>query len=292
MISMTQDSMPHCSVFIPFLTLIIFIGCFSLSVCKASSLYDLALIEPHVLNRDISAWVILDARPRDQWLDRHLPGARSFCWEDYTRTDEKRIPYRVWPPEEMAEALGEMGIDENSPIIVYGDADRSWGGEGWTCWVLVWLGHRGPIRLLNGGIQAWKSNDFPLVAEASNRKSTPVGYKVKLRTEVSITTEELQQQGSNLLLVDTRSTLEWLKGHLPDAVHIHWTKFFSGKERRPISHNEMRRLMKHHGITNGKPVVYYCTGGIRSAYAWLIHELSGLGPARNYEGGTEAWKRR
>lgn len=263
-----------------------------LSIYRTVLAYDLGLIEPQVLTRDSSSWVILDARPRSQWLDGHLPGARSFCWEDYTRTDEKKIPYRVWPPEEMAEALGEMGIDENTPVVVYGDADKSWGGEGWTCWVLTWLGHQGPIRLLNGGIQAWKSNDFPMVAGAVNRKFTPVGYKVLLRTEVNIKTEELQQQGSNLLLVDNRSTLEWLKGRLPDAIHIRWTKFFTGKDRRPIGPNEMRRLMKQHGITNGKPTVFYCTGGIRSAYAWLVNELSGLGPARNYEGGTEAWERR
>ena len=261
-----------------------------LSIYGTASAYDLGLIEPQVLHHDSYSWVILDARPGSQWLDGHLPEARSFCWEDYTGTDDKKIPYRVWPPEKMAKALGQMGIDENTPVIVYGDADKSWGGEGWTCWVLTWLGHQGPIRLLNGGIQAWKSNDFPLVEGGAAGKATPLGYKIKIRAEVGITTEELQKQGANLLLIDNRSTFEWLKGRLPDATHIRWTKFFTGKDRRPIDPNVMRRLMKQHGIPNGKPVVYYCTGGIRSAYAWLLHELSGLAPARNYEGGTEAWK--
>jgi thiosulfate/3-mercaptopyruvate sulfurtransferase len=36
-------------------------------------------------------------------------------------------------------------------------------------------------------------------------------------------------------------------------------------------------------------VVYYCAGGIRSGYAWLIHHLAGLPEAVNFEGGMEEW---
>ena len=151
--------------------------------------HDVGLIEPRALARNPAAWVVLDARPKSQWQAGHIPGARSFSWEDYTGTDGKGIPYKVRPPREMAEGLGAMGIDEKTPVTVYGDADKSWGGEGWTVWVLAWLGQKGPIRLLDGGIQEWRA------------------------------------------------------------------------------------------------------GGIRSAYAWTVHELAGLPPARNYEGGMEEWKR-
>lgn len=41
-----------------------------------------------------------------------------------------------------------------------------------------------------------------------------------------------------------------------------------------------------------RELVFYCTGGVRSAYAWLIHQLCGSLPASNFEGGTEAWKQR
>jgi thiosulfate/3-mercaptopyruvate sulfurtransferase len=45
-------------------------------------------------------------------------------------------------------------------------------------------------------------------------------------------------------------------------------------------------------VNTAKPVVYYCAGGIRSAYTWLVHELAGLPDARNYEGGMAAWQKR
>jgi thiosulfate/3-mercaptopyruvate sulfurtransferase len=55
-----------------------------------------------------------------------------------------------------------MGISEGSTIVVYGDADSSWGGEGWVLWVLDYLGHKGKLLLLNGGIRAWVKEGFPL----------------------------------------------------------------------------------------------------------------------------------
>ena len=252
---------------------------------------DIGLIEPGSLKQNAKSWVILDARPGSEWKAGHIPGALSFSWEDYTRTDDKGVPYRVWPPELLALKLGKMGIDENTPIVVYGDADKSWGGEGWDCWVLSWLGHKGPIRLLNGGIQAWRNNNFALVSGNDKRQSKAVRYNYVLNSNVYIDTEELKKQKDDLAVIDTRSFLEWIRGHIPGAIHINWTDMYSGIDRRPLSPDEFRKLLREHGVDINRPVVYYCTGGIRSAYAWMVQQLSGLHPARNYEGGFEAWTR-
>jgi len=221
----------------------------------------------------------------------HIPGALSFSWEDYTRTDERGVPYRVWPPHELATELGRIGIDENTRLVVYGDADKSWGGEGWDCWIFSWLGHKGPIRFLNGGIQAWKSNNFKIIQGPEKRKTKSIQYKFKLQPHLNITTADLERQKSFFVLIDTRSTLEWFKGHIPGAVHIQWTEFYSGKDRRPLPPDALKKLLQKNGIDINKPIVYYCAGGIRSGYAWLVHQLAGLPAARNYEGGFEAWKR-
>ncbi len=151
------------------------LGCILLSGTGLAS--DIGLIEPYSLKQNAKSWVILDARPRSEWASGHIPGALSFSWEDYTRTDENGVPYRVWPPQLLASALGKMGIDENTPVVVYGDADKSWGGEGWDCWVLSWLGHKGPIRLLNGGIQAWRSNNFTITSGNDKRQPRSVRYE-------------------------------------------------------------------------------------------------------------------
>jgi thiosulfate/3-mercaptopyruvate sulfurtransferase len=66
--------------------------------------------------------------------------------------------------------------------------------------------------------------------------------------------------------------------------------FFTGKIGSRFSRWGEKLLAKH-GVDLRKPVVYYCTGGIRSGYAWMVHTLAGLPNGRNYEGGMEEWKR-
>jgi thiosulfate/3-mercaptopyruvate sulfurtransferase len=256
---------------------------------------DLTLIGTNELSRSMQNWVILDARPKLEWQAGRIAGAHSFSWNDYTGTDKNGKPFCLKPPEELALALAGMGINENTPIVVYGDADKSWGGEGWACWLLSWLGHNGPIRLLAGGIQAWRDQKGPVElveAKSEQAASKPARYRVNLRTELEIQTIELEQKANAMVLIDTRSTAEWLLGHIPGAIHINWTDFYTGEDRHPLDPEALKKLLKEHGADMSKPVVYYCAGGVRSAYTWTIHHICGLPPARNYYAGMEDWKRR
>ena len=86
-------------VFMTFIVLLFFF-CVPGGSARAA---DLALLDPQTLAKAPSAWVVLDARPRSEWQAGHIPGARSFSWEEYTRTDEKGVRYKVcgrrrsWP---------------------------------------------------------------------------------------------------------------------------------------------------------------------------------------------------
>lgn len=262
------------------------------STAVSSQAADLALIDAAALKGALGKWVILDARPRVEWEAGHLPGAIPFYWETYTRTDVKGVQYSSFAPQELAQALAGLGIDERTPIVVYGDADKSWGSEGYDAWLLSWLGHKGPIRLLNGGIQAWNGRSFALVKGAERPAAKKAHYQVDLKPQYIVGTDEIRRGKGNYTLVDVRSTFEWFKGRIPGAVHIPWEDFYTGKERRPLSAAELKKLLAKHGVDTGKPVVYYCLGGVRSAYAWTAHQLAGLPEARNYKGSWAAWEKR
>ena len=232
--------------------------------------------------------VLLDARPRKIWKKGHLPGALSFSWEEYTETDARKIPYRTLPPEKMAFVLGEMGITENTPVVIVGDAKTSWGGEGWIAWVLAWVGHKGPVHILEGGTLIWQKKG---VLTKRKKPHTPVRYAPNLHPAVFISAKTLHQKKENYTLVDTRSLPEWVAGRIKGAVHIPWKKMIDPKTRTPIATQAMKDLLQKKGVRLDKPVVYYCTGGVRSAWAWMAHEMAGLAQAINLEGGYEEWKR-
>jgi thiosulfate/3-mercaptopyruvate sulfurtransferase len=251
---------------------------------------NFGLLSAEQLQKTSSDWTIIDARPKKEWLSGHIPGARSFCWEDYTKVDEKGIPYRTITPQALAAALGNMGINNQAQIAVYGDADTSWGGEGWACWALSWLGHQGSVWLLNGGIQKWNALDFPLKTGNESFSGDTRVYEYQVHDEINITAADIQNNPSVFQLVDTRSLFEWIKGRIPGAIHISWEKFYKNKYRRPIELSEIITLFRDHGINPDKPIVYYCTGGIRSGYAWMVHSLAGLRTAINFEGGMAEWE--
>lgn len=255
----------------------------------AADRLDIALVSVDELKSAMGSWVILDARPPASFRAGHLPSAQSLSWETYTHADAAGVPYQPWARDELARALGELGLTASSAVAVYGDADGSWGGEGWTVWLLAWMGHQGPIRLLDGGIAAWNEVKLPL--ETSIAKPVPQTYQSTPRPELDITTRDLRAAPDGFALVDVRSDAEWLVDRIPGAKHIAWDRFHEGADRRPLSPEELRALLAEGGVNTERPVVYYCAGGIRSAYAWLVHQLSGLPPARNYEGGMEEWKR-
>lgn len=251
---------------------------------------DTALLEPSQLQNDLQKWTVLDARPGKDWQSGHIPGALSFSWEDHVQGDSSGSSYRFPAPERLASALGQMGISESTPLVIYGDADKSWGGEGWGIWVLSWLGHKGPIRLLDGGIQSWKKLGFPIQSKSTREPLPAQHYSMTLRDDLNIQAAQLDERATPRAVIDTRSSFEWLTGHLPNAIHIPWSDFYVGRERRPISREALRKLLKEHGVDPEKPVVFYCTAGVRSSYAWMVHTLSGFPTAKNYSGGISDWK--
>lgn len=254
---------------------------------------DLGLMRPEALHSENRAWAILDGRPWPVWKNAHIPGAFSFSWEKYTRIDEKKIPHRVFTPGELAGILGKMGIDEHTPVAAYGDMDDSWGGEAWICWVLAWIGHKGPVRLVHGGMDAWKKAGFPVSSGPEAGTTRQKSYHLNMQNQLNVSAGAIEAMKADAFIVDTRSFREWIAGdRLPGAVHIAWTAFYAGPEKAPLDAAALTALLAKNGITFNKPVIYYCTGGIRSSLAWLTHTLSGKGSAVNFEGGTEEWIRR
>lgn len=263
-----------------------------ISYTPAATAADLGLIDAAALKGNTGKWVILDARPRSDWEAGHIQGAIPFSWEIYTRTDARGVEYSSFPPNELAAALAGLGIDEKSAVAVYGDADKSWGGEGYAVWLLSWLGHKGPIRLLNGGIQSWRSRNLPLNKGAERPAPTKPRYLVDLKPQYIVSTEDIQRGKGAYTLVDVRSTFEWIKGRIPGAIHIPWDDFYTGNDHHPLPQSELKKLLAKKGVDTSRPVVFYCLGGVRSAYAWTIHQLAGLPDARNYKGSWAAWEKR
>ena len=79
-------------------------------------------------------------------------------------------------------------------------------------------------------------------------------------------------------------------GHLPRAHHLHWASFFDPKGRL-VHVNQMRSILTNAGIHLKGPIVTYCTGGVRSAWVYMILRLLNYPTVSNYDGSWWEWSR-
>ena len=243
----------------------------------------ISLVDALTLSQASDSVHIIDARREKSFSKGHIPKAKSFYWRSHTHPKTAKIPYALVPMAQITRALADLGIRPQSQIIIYGEGDKGFGEEGWVAWLLVHLGHRGPIQLLRGGFKAWKQKDFPLSRAQPPQGSRTIEYRAQSGFNVMANFEDLCPQRAQI--IDTRNLWERARGKIPGAVAIHWKKFFAPDGQSPLPANELNKLLVEKGINGDKPCVYYCTGGIRSAWAWLVHTMAGFSPAQNYAGG-------
>jgi molybdopterin/thiamine biosynthesis adenylyltransferase/rhodanese-related sulfurtransferase len=83
--------------------------------------------------------------------------------------------------------------------------------------------------------------------------------------------------GDGTLFVDVRERDEWEEGHIPGAVHV----------PRGFLESRVEQLAPDHG----RPIVVYCAGGSRSAFATKTMQELGYTNVVNLAGGYTDWKR-
>ena len=240
--------------------------------------------------------VVLDARDQRDFAAGHLPGAVRIDWKDY-RDGWGRTGRLSDDDRALARSLGKLGVDEGRAVLVYGRATAGFGEEGRIAWMLSYLGHP-RVSVLDGGYAAWRAAGRAV--EVTKGSAPPIGTFTPHRDDrwrATLPDVVAASQGGGTVL-DTRTALEWngatpyweaRGGHIPGAHHLSWTALFDGEGRlRPRA--ELERLVAAAGVTHERPVLLYCTGGVRSALVWVV--LRSLGyDAKNFDASFWEWAR-
>jgi len=101
------------------------------------------------------------------------------------------------------------------------------------------------------------------------------GSKEKIKTFTPIELRDfLQAQNGATLLVDVREDNEWAGGHIPGAIQAPLSRFDEAIAQLPP----------------GKPLVFYCQGGVRSKRAFDQAKARGLPAEGHLGGGIAAWR--
>jgi thiosulfate/3-mercaptopyruvate sulfurtransferase len=235
---------------------------------------------------------LIDTRSAEEFAEGHLPGAIHFDLFGISLTDTSPAPLKAFMS--MMRHLCELrGVDENKEVVFYEENSGMRAARGF--WFLEYFGHPN-VRVLDGGVGAWKKAGLPMTQRASKPKSST--FRVAEQRELLATAEDvllsLGSEGHHLL--DTRSAAEYFGrqvraargGAIPGAVHIEWTQNLSA-DGSFKSASVLETMYKEAGIGPDREIIAYCQGGYRAAQSYLALRLIGYPRIRNYIGSWREW---
>lgn len=233
---------------------------------------------------------------RFRW--RHLPGSHA-----------------VWRPQighaggcRLIDAAGferwarGLGIHNGSKVVIWDrryDASRLW-------WAFQRYGHA-DVRVLDGGLRAWRSAGLPL-QRGGGRPAPAAPGTFQAREGDAFPTADIadvlaSEMKADVQLWDCRSTAEWAgrrrlrgarkPGRIPWARHLPWELFRndSRRDRRFRSDDQIQEVIAAYGIDPGKRQLFYCQSGVRTTVPMLALARLGWDPHQlcNYDGSWREW---
>jgi thiosulfate/3-mercaptopyruvate sulfurtransferase len=252
------------------------------------------LTTPQELQKKLAAanLCLVDVRPAEEFARGHIPGAVHFDLFGLSLVDTSDAPLKAFMTM-IHHVLELRGVSESTEVVFYEDNSGMRAARG--LWFLEFFGHQN-VRILDGGIQAWKAAGLAVTTEAASPKTA--AFKSSERREVLATVDDVLHSLDNkeISILDTRSKGEYLGTHvraarggaIPGAIHIEWTDNLDARGKFK-SDAELTAMYSRAGITPDKEVISYCQGGYRAAHSYVALRLIGFPKVRNYIGSWKEW---
>lgn len=267
------------------------------------------LISPLQLHQRLEepGLVILDCRAslddldygRRSYAQGHIEGARLADLErDLSGKVVKGVTGRhpLPSPGHLLERFQAWGINASSDVVLYDDGPGAFAARAW--WLLVWLGKRNGLYILDGGLKAWHEARLSL---SLNPPPTERGHlSGKPDSELVVTAQQLHERlGAGVTLLDARAEprfkgeaepIDPVAGHIPGAHCLDFSKNLqpSGAFLPP---DQLRERFKPYltQAEGGGQVVVYCGSGVTACHNLFAMCLAGLPLAKLYAGSWSEW---
>lgn len=230
-----------------------------------------------------------DGRPA--YREAHLPGAVFVDLEHELAgppaAGAGRHPLPA--PDALQAAARRWGVREDSVVVAYDDLGGMSAARAW--WLLRDAGV-GDVRVLDGGLAAWRRDGLPL--EAGD--ATPPAGDVVLRTGGLPVLDADAAAGFEGSLLDARAgeryrgevePIDPRAGHIPGAISAP-TAGNLDADGRFLPPEALRQRFAALGVDLDGPVAAYCGSGITASHELLALSAAGI-EAALYPGSWSAW---
>jgi len=236
---------------------------------------------------------------RRSYLEGHLPGAHFLDLEqDLSAPVIKGVTGRhpLPDPSALVERLRSCGLRQHSQVVLYDDGPGAFAARAW--WLLVWLGKRDGLYLLDGGLKAWREAGLELTCAAPD--NAPGDFCAEPDNSLVLTAEQLAVRlgTADLTLLDARALprfrgevepIDPVAGHIPGAQCAAFTDNL-GADGRFLPADELRQ--RFDGLRGERPLenlVAYCGSGVTACHNLFAMNLAGYPLAPLYAGSWSEW---
>jgi thiosulfate/3-mercaptopyruvate sulfurtransferase len=239
-------------------------------------------------------WRLDDPDGRPAYLEGHLPGAVYVSLEDelsdHTIAGRGRHPL---PSGRSIEAAARRwGIRQGDLVVVYDDWNRAGSARAW--WVLTAAG-LAPVRILDGGLSAWRSAGQSLetgpVDPRPGNVTVPhddlyVGSRPTLTAKQTGTVTLLDARAPERFRGDVEP-LDPAAGHIPGAKNLPSGAVLAG-DGTFVGDRAVTQLLSDRDIDRHGRIGVYCGSGVTATVA--IAALAAAGrEAVLYPGSWSEW---
>ena len=229
---------------------------------------------------------------RDEFLERHIPGARFFDIDELS-DHLNPAPHMLPSSDEFGDAMERLGIGRGDRIVVYDNSPIHTAARGWFT-----LRHFGATRvaILDGGLQKWVAEGRPTESgEASSRRAS---FEAR-PNHAEILTKQQILCGIDEPLIDARGKGRFEgtepdprpgvdRGHIPGARNLPFGAVYN-EDGTFKSLEEIRQLFVDAGIDPGLPFAASCGSGVTANSLVFAAHLLGNDAAKLYDGSWGEW---
>lgn len=202
--------------------------------------------------------------------------------------------------EDFIKILGELGIDNNSHVVIYDDknganaAARFW-------WMLRAVGHK-KVQVLNGGLPVAQNQNYPLSSVEEYYPETKYisDYQDWQLPQVWIDDVKKASQDSDSMIVDVRESqrfdgimepIDVVAGHIPNA---HNFPFIDNLDEKGLFKSpEVLRNLYSELLDNYEKskIIFHCGSGVTACHSLLALDYAGFDIPNLYVGSWSEWSR-
>jgi len=224
-----------------------------------------------------------------------IKGAVFFDIKNTFSDIEAAFPNTILSPEKFQEQAQEIGVNNNSCIIVYDEIGIYSSARVW--WMFQLMGFTN-IAVLDGGFPAWKSKDYPVEQKhlinlnKGDFKSFYQPDKIKFTKDVL---ENIKNKES--IVLDARSKGRFYAtepeprndirgGHIPGSVSLTYSEILDHQYLK--SDEDLKTIYQDLNKLN-KPIIFSCGSGITASVLALGAEIAGVKKYAVYDGSWTEW---